>query len=103
MPLSRLAPLHAPAESSGDASLLAPVVSQLVRRFSWGGDGRRGVARIELCAGSLAGATLLVTAEGGEVRVEVDLPPGGTAEVWANRLATALEARGVRVAAIDVH
>jgi hypothetical protein len=102
LPLSRLAPPSGLAERSPEASLLAPVVGQLVRRLSWGGDGRRGVARIEVGAGSLAGATLLVTAEGGEVRVEVDLPPGGTAEAWANRLATALEARGVRVAGIDV-
>ena len=102
VPLSRVAPSISPAERPADASLLAPVVAQLVRRLSWGGDGRRGVARIEVGAGSLAGATLLVTAEGGEVRVEVDLPPGGTAEAWANRLATALEARGVRVAGIHL-
>jgi hypothetical protein len=85
-----------------DVSALVPAVSLLIRRLSWGGDGRRGVARIEIGGGALAGATLLVVAEAGEVSVELDAPDRAAATQWAGRLGSALEARGVRVAAIDV-
>ncbi len=82
---------------------LQNLISALARRVAWGGDRRRGSARIELSDGPLAGATLLVHADAREVSVELELPQGafGTDE-WRNRIQQSLEERGfvatVRVA-----
>jgi hypothetical protein len=69
----------------------------LVRRFSWGGNGRRGAARIELGAGTLAGLTLLLSAEDGELSLEVQGDDGGE---QGRRLAARLAAKGLRVTSV---
>jgi hypothetical protein len=64
-----------------------------LRRLSWAGDGRRGTARLELGAGALAGAELIVTAEGAHISLDLRLPldvDGGLAD----RIRGRLEARG---------
>jgi len=73
---------------------LQNLVAGLARRAAWGGDRRRGSARIELSEGTLAGATLVVHAEQRSVSVELELPPGRSASGWQERIAQRLEGRG---------
>ncbi len=81
---------------------LQQLLSGLVRRVAWGGDRRRGTARIELSEGALAGATLVVHTEQRSVSVELELPAGAGAQGLESRLRQRLEGRGfsarVRVA-----
>lgn len=67
------------------------------RRVAWGGDRRKGSARIELSEGALAGATLIVHTEQRSVDVELELPAGGAgsgALELQQRIADRLEGRG---------
>jgi hypothetical protein len=70
----------------------------LARRVAWGGDRRKGSARIELSEGVLAGATLVVHTEQRSVCVELELPSGMAALGWQQRIAERLEARGFAAA-----
>lgn len=74
---------------------LEEILPALVRKIAWSGDARRGAVRIELGAGALAGATLLVAADGG--RVQVTLSGGADAELdpWRERIVARLAARGL--------
>jgi hypothetical protein len=58
--------------------------------------------RLELGAGSLAGGTLVVHAESGRVRVELDAPAGADIEAWKARLSERLLRRGVVVDELTV-
>jgi len=69
----------------------------LARRIAWGGDRRKGTARIELSGGALAGATLVVHTEQRSVEVELELPQGMAAWGWQQRISERLEARGFSV------
>ena len=69
-------------------------LESVVRRFAWGGNGRRGTARIELGSGAFAGLTLLLSAEDGSVRLDVEGDPTGE---QTRRLTARLRARGIRV------
>lgn len=73
---------------------LQALVSGLARRLAWGGDRRKGSARLELAEGALAGATLTVHTEERSVSVELELPPGKSASGWQTRILERLEARG---------
>lgn len=88
-PASSLAPSALPLR--GD---LQHLLNGLARRTAWGGDRRKGSARIELSEGALAGATLVVHAEQRSVSVELELPQGLSAPGWQQRIADRLEARG---------
>jgi hypothetical protein len=77
------------------------LVSQLVKRIGWSGDGRRGTVRLEVGRGDLAGATLLVEADEGGVDVDVELPPGVSADAYGG-LRQRLEARGLTVRSLNV-
>lgn len=110
-PLGRALAQVAPrANAAPDHAALPPallpeieqLLGRLVRRAAFGGDGRRGTARLEIGAGALAGATLLVQADAGELTIDVDLPPGAAAEEWRARLADRLAARGLAVREITV-
>lgn len=81
---------------------LEVLAEQLVRRIAIGGSARRGAARIELGAGALAGATVTVVAEAGEVSIELSLPPGAGAGDWEERLSARLRQRGVAVRELTV-
>ena len=71
------------------------LINGLARRVAWGGDRRKGSARIELSEGPLAGATLIVHTEQRSVTVELELPAsGGAAGVWQQRILDRLEERG---------
>jgi hypothetical protein len=73
---------------------LQNLLTGLARRSAWGGDRRKGSARIELAEGALAGATLHVHTEQRTVSVELELPPGMPAHRWQERIAARLEGRG---------
>jgi hypothetical protein len=95
-PPTALAPgglLSAPVEPA-----LAP---GLIRRVLWGGDRRRGVARIEL-DGELAGTSIRLTGEGRALELEVVPGPGLDGERLAERLVARLGARGIAVLTCEV-
>lgn len=57
---------------------------------------------MELGAGALAGATLVVHADDGRVRVELDAPSNVDAAAWRARIHERLTRRGLLVDSIDV-
>jgi hypothetical protein len=74
---------------------LQNLIAGLARRVAWGGDRRKGSARIELSEGALAGATLVVHTEQRAVTVELELPAGAPlAGDWQQRILERLEGRG---------
>ena len=73
---------------------LQNLLTGLARRVAWGGDRRKGSARIELSEGALAGATLVVHTEQRSVSVELELPAGARGTGLEERLRERLEARG---------
>jgi hypothetical protein len=74
---------------------LQNLLTGLARRVAWGGDRRKGSARIELSEGALAGATLVVHTEQRSVSVEIELPGGTSAgQGLQQRILDRLEGRG---------
>jgi hypothetical protein len=73
----------------------------LVRKVAWSGDSRRGSILLELGAGALAGATLLVHADDGQVRVRLSAP-GVDLDGWRERIAGRLAALGLSVEDVEV-
>ncbi len=96
-------PVASPAAAPAPPLELEQLLRDLVRRAAWGGDRRRGTARIELAAGELAGATLLVEADSNDLRIDLELPAGVAAEPWRERLATRLRERGFDVRELNVY
>jgi hypothetical protein len=106
-------PLQAQPLASGAAAGSSPpaerafasleeLLPALVRKIAWSGDARRGSVRLELGAGALSGATLVVRAEGAQVHVALSAPPGTNLEDWRTRIASRLAARGLDVGSLDV-
>ncbi len=81
---------------------LDQMMTKLVRKVAWGGDGERGAARIELGAGELAGATIIVQSDHGALSVDVELPPGAAADVWRERLEKRFKGRGFNLVELNV-
>jgi hypothetical protein len=90
------------APSARAAASLDDLLPSLVRRIAWSGDRRRGTLWLEIGAGELSGATLLVEAEGGRVRVRLEVPPGVNGCEWQRRIAGRLAARGVATDSVEV-
>ncbi len=86
----------APIDAQARASIEA-ILPDLVRKIAWSGDGKRGSMRMELGAGALAGATVVVHADDGRVRVELDAPAGTDVDAWREKLGQRLAMRGVAV------
>jgi hypothetical protein len=101
LPLFGDAPGPAQVEARVRSSL-EDLLPALVRRVAWSGDGRRGTVRLELGAGELAGATLLIHADEGRVRLQLSVPPGASSSGWSARIAERLAARGLVVDAVEV-
>lgn len=105
-----VAPRCSPASAPTRPDVAAPdartpieqLMAKLVRRIAWSGNARTGLARLELGAGELEGATLTIHAEDGVVRVALDLPPGVDSAAWKERISERLGARGLQVEAVDV-
>jgi hypothetical protein len=109
--LGPLAPRHAaPCATARSEPPVLPdartsmeqLMAKLVRRVAWSGNGRNGVARLELGAGELEGATLTIQADDGLVRVALDVPPGVDRDAWKARISDRLALRGLQVEAVDV-
>jgi hypothetical protein len=90
------------ASNARAAASLDDLVPSLVRRIAWSGDRRRATMRLEIGAGALSGATLLVHAEAGRVRVHLDVPPGVDAQAWQRRIERRLASRGVATDSVEV-
>jgi hypothetical protein len=94
-------PIASPqATSSAEAAPRGPMslehmLPALVRRIAWAGDARRGTVRLEIGAGSYDGATLLVHADDGAVRVVVGGRASGDLDALRERIAARLAKRGV--------
>jgi hypothetical protein len=98
-----LEPVAPPIAADANArASLEDIVPMLVRKIAWFGDGRRGSVRVELAAGELAGATLLVHAHDGRVNVELCAVSDVDTEGWRTRIAERLAARGIAVDGIEV-
>jgi hypothetical protein len=96
-PASREAPLVAASQLS-----LEHVMTRLVRRIAWSGDAQSGTARLELGAGELEGATLLIRSDRGALDVSLELPPGADRAEWKERIAKRLDARGLQISSLEV-
>ncbi len=94
LPTSAATPGPATSDPPALASL-EDLLPALVRKIAWSGDARRGAVRIELGAGALAGATLLVAADGDRVRVTLSAQPGVELEPYRERIVARLAARGL--------
>jgi hypothetical protein len=81
---------------------LEKLLPALVRRVAWSSDGKRGTARLEIGSGDLAGATLLVHADAGRIRVRLDAPPGVDVHSWRERIVQRLAARDIPVDEVEV-
>ena len=99
LPAPPLAP--PPVSSPPLPASLELLLPALVRRIAWSGDARRGVVRMELGAGELAGGVLVVHANGSELCVHLSTPPGADPAAWRARLSKCLTARGLS-ATVDV-
>ncbi|MFO0680231.1 MAG: hypothetical protein U0169_27155 [Polyangiaceae bacterium] len=76
---------------------LETLLPEFVRRIAWSGDRSRGAMDVELGRGVLAGARLVLTAEGSVAKARLEAPPGVDAEAWAARLRARFSARGLDV------
>jgi hypothetical protein len=76
-------------------------IEEAVRRVAWGGDRRRGVARIEL-GGEHAGSAIVVHGEGQSVALSLHSVAGARTAELAERLLERLRARGLDVTGVDV-
>jgi hypothetical protein len=90
-------PPQEPARGPLAPTSLEELLPALVRKIAWSGDGRRGAVRIELGAGALAGATLLVLANRGRVHVTLSARAPMELEPWRERIVARLAARGLEV------
>jgi hypothetical protein len=103
IPPPQLAGSVVPVEASARSAVsLEDLLPALVRRVAWSRDGTRGTARLEIGTGQLAGATLLVHADGGRVRVELSTPPGVDIPSWRERIVRRLAARCIPTDEVDV-
>jgi hypothetical protein len=91
-----LAPLAPVAGAAGASVVELAAIEDAVRRVAWGGDRRRGVARIEL-GGEHAGTSIVVHGEGRSVGLSVEYAAGVRAGELAERLLERLRARGLEV------
>jgi hypothetical protein len=76
------------------------IVEEVVRRVAWGGDRRRGVARIEL-DGEYRGTTVWLESDGRTVELSVELAPGLDARALPERLLGRLRGRGLDVVEVQ--
>ncbi len=96
-------PSSAPTRNDTPRADFAAAVEEVVRRISWGGDRRSGMARIELGAGALKGAVIVVRAEEGRrVAIELALPRGADGAALERRLRDRLTSRGIDLSELSV-
>jgi hypothetical protein len=111
----RAAQLAPPPQATAQVAAVAPtertapprasleaLLPALVKRIAWSGDARRGTVRMELGAGALAGATLVIESNDGRVDVQLAAPAGVDVTAWRERIARRLGDRGLDVGSIVV-
>ena len=81
---------------------LETLISRMAKKLAWGTDGRRATACLQLGAGPLEGATVLLATEGRAVELAVDLPPGVYALGWEERIRRRFEERGFELTRLVV-
>jgi hypothetical protein len=100
-PPSALPPVEVRAAAS-----LEDLLPALVRNIAWHAQGHRGVVHLELGAGALSGARLVIEADAGRVRITIAAPASIRASVdlsgWSERIAARLAARGLDVGSVEV-
>jgi hypothetical protein len=69
-------------------------VPQLVKRIAWAGDKRKASVRLELGAGAYAGSIIIVHAEDGRLRLDVE---GSDASLLRERLDARLRRHGLAI------
>lgn len=83
----------------GVSEAAAPVpdrlVGEVVRAIAWGGNQRRGAARIELGGERYGGTRLVVEVDGDQLWLRVDAPPGVDAQELRARLSERFARRGL--------
>lgn len=98
VPIERAVPA-APTERAERvrSASLEQLFGSLVKRVAWSTTADRSSAtlRLEIGAGELAGATILITADPRELCVVLDAPPGIDLEAWKNRLSQRLASKGL--------
>jgi len=82
-------------ELSPAASVPERLVSDVVRSLAWGGNQRRGAAKLELGGERYGGTRLVVEVDGDRLRLQVDAPPGVDSEELRARLAERFARRGL--------
>lgn len=76
---------------------LDQIAEQLVKKLAWGGNARKGAARIELGAGVWSGATITVVTDEHGVSLELESVGDAEGEGLGQRLRQRLEAKGLQV------
>jgi len=95
------APSATPVASAVPDAADTRALEDAVRRIAWGGDRRRGVARLEL-GGSYEGTVVTVRGEGRDVALKLEVRPGTNVNRLPERLVERLEARGLTVTEVEV-
>jgi len=95
------APAALATATGGNAVAELAAVEEAVRRVAWGGDRRRGIARIEL-GGEHTGTAIVVHGEGRSVGLSVQGAAGAATGELAERLFERLRARGLDVTDLAV-
>jgi len=78
------------------------LLSRMAKKLAWGSDGRRATACLELGAGPLAGARVIVATEGRAVELTVELPSGVSSSAWQERIRRRFEERGFELTRLVV-
>lgn len=86
---------EARAPELSPAALPDRLVSDVVRSLAWGGNQRRGAAKLELGGERYGGTRLVVEVDGAELRLRVDAPPGVDSNELRARLAERFARRGL--------
>ncbi|MBV9948997.1 MAG: hypothetical protein JOZ69_19265 [Myxococcales bacterium] len=102
LPFEQAPPSAAVTTQARASASLEELLPALVRRIAWSGDRHRGTVRLEIGAGELEGAILVLHADGAAVRLELDVPAGVDARRWQERLQRRLSDSGVAADAVDV-
>jgi hypothetical protein len=102
MSLPSLPSLPTGAPESRLRTSVEDLLTGLVRRVAWSGDGRRGAIRLEFGAGALEGATLLIQTDDLRVSVELNAPSGVDVHEWRARIGRRLAGKGLSVDLLEV-
>lgn len=95
-------PPSLPEAAQAGPAWIEPMVSEVIRSLAWGGDRRRGAARLAVGGRQFGGTNIVVHAEGNEVSLELAAPAGVDAAELAERLRERLERRGLVVREVTI-